>query len=123
MSVLAVTAGLSLALDPRPTIPLALLGIAGIAGLALVAVTHGSLTSVRTWHGAVHVVAFFVLLIAVVLAAVLLSLAIGDVPGWAWLRVPSLAVAVAVVVLTAVSFLVPTVGGLASVLSILAMLV
>ena len=87
------------------------------------AITDGSLSSVRTWHGAVHVAAFFTLLIADVLAALVLGFAVADVPTWAWLRVPSVAAAIVVVVLTAISFVVPAVGGLASILSIVAMLV
>lgn len=122
LALLVVAAGLWRALDPRPTAAIVLLAVAGVAGLALMAITDGSLSSVRTWHGAVHVGAFFTLLIAVVLAALVLGFAVADVPAWAWLRLPSVAAAIVVVALTAFSFVVPAVGGLASILSIGAML-
>jgi hypothetical protein len=120
VALLAPAAGLWRALEPPPTFGVALLGVAGAAALALMARTDGSLSSVRTWHGAVHVGAFFTLLVSMVLA--LVGLAVGDLATLPGLRLPSLATAVAVVLLTILSFVVPAVGGLASVLSIAAML-
>jgi Protein of unknown function (DUF998) len=123
LALLAIAAGLWQAPGQRPTLAIWLLVVAGIAGLALMAPTDGSLSSVRTWHGAVHVGAFFTLLIAIVLAAASLGLAGPDAPPWAGLRVASIGVAIIVVALTVISFVVPSVGGLASVASIAAMLV
>jgi hypothetical protein len=123
LSVLAIAVGLWRVLEPPPTAPLVLLAIAGLAGMGLMATTDGSLSAVRTWHGAVHVGAFFTLLIALLLAMLLFGLTIAEQPTWAWLRPPSITIAVLVVVLTAGSFVVPALGGLASVLSIAAMLV
>jgi hypothetical protein len=122
LALLAVPAGLWRALDPPPLAAAALLVVAGLAGLALMAPTDGSLSSVRTWHGAIHVAGFFTLLVSLVLTAVALGFAVADLPSWRWLSLPSIAAAVAIVLLTGASFVAPTVGGLASILSLVAML-
>jgi hypothetical protein len=94
-----------------------------MAGMGLVAPTDGSLSEIRTWHGALHVAAFFALLIAFVLGALLLGLALGGLAGWTALAGLSVAAAIAVLVLTLASFLAAPVGGLASNLAIATMLV
>jgi hypothetical protein len=122
LALLAVAAGLWQALDPKPTLAIVLVGAAGVAGFALMAPTDGSLSSVRSWPGAIHVGAFFTLLVCVVLAALLLGLTLGSFQPWAAIASGSIAAAVLIVVLTIVSFVVGPVGSLASILSILAML-
>jgi hypothetical protein len=123
LALFAVAGGLWQVLDPRPALGIALLVVAGVAALGLVAPTDGSLSSVRTVPGAAHVGAFFTLLISLVLALLVLGWTVGDLPNWAWLRLPSLGVAIVVVLLTLISFTVPPIGGLASIASIVAMLV
>jgi hypothetical protein len=88
LALLGVAAGLWRALEPQPTAAVVSLVVAGFAGLALMAVTDGSLSSVRTWHGAVHVGAFFTLLIAVVLAALVIGLWAPNAATFGWLRLP-----------------------------------
>jgi hypothetical protein len=122
VGLLATAAGLWQATDPRPTVPVILLGVAGVAAVAATAPTDGSVSKVRTLAGAVHVAAFFALLISSVLAALLLGLAFRDLPGWEGLALPSIGAAIALVALTIVSFVSQTVGGLASVLLELVML-
>ena len=122
ISLLAVAAGLWGAVEPRPTLAILLLAAAGIAGFALMAPTDGSVTTMRTTSGAVHVVAFIALLVCTVLAALLFGLAVGSDPAWAPIAGVSIGAAVLVVVLTIVSFVVEPIGGMASVLSILVML-
>ena len=122
ISLLAVAAGLWGAVEPRPTLAIVLLGVAGIAGFALMAPTDGSVTTMRTTAGAIHVVAFIALLVCIVLAALLFGLAVGSDPAWAPIAGVSIGAAVLIVVLTIVSFVVEPIGGLASVLSILVML-
>lgn len=123
LATLAIAAGLWQALEPRPTLALVLLIVAGLAALGLMAPTDGSLSSVRSLSGAVHVGAFFALLVSIVLASLLLGVAAGSIAGWADIGGLSIVAAIGVVLLTAVSFVVPAIGGLASVLSIGAMLV
>lgn len=122
LALVSVGAGLWRALDPAPVAAIGLLVVAGVASFALMAPTDGSLSSVSTWQGAVHFGAFFVLLIAIVLSAVLLGLGVSDLPAWVGLRVPSIAATVVAVLLTLVSFAVPAVGGVASILSVVALL-
>lgn len=122
LALFAAAAGLAMALDPAPTIVFALLAIAGASALALMAPTDGSLSSVSTWHGAVHAAAFFILLISIVLAMVALAFALGDQAAWAALRLTSIAAAILVIALTIASFVVDAIGGLASVASIAVML-
>ena len=122
ISLLAVAAGLWRTVDPRPTLAILLLGAAGLAGFALMAPTDGTVTTMRTTAGAVHLVAFIGLLVCTVLAVLLFGLAVGSNPDWAPIAGVSVGAAVVVVVLTIISFVVEPIGGLASVLSILVML-
>ena len=122
LALLAVAAGLWRSVDPRPTVAIILLGVAGLAGFALMAPTDGSLSSVQTLPGAIHVAAFFTLLVCVVLAAVLFGVAVGSDPAWGSFASVSIGAAVLIVVLTVVSFTIAPVGSLASILSIVVML-
>jgi hypothetical protein len=123
MAVIALAAGSWTALEPRPTFGVVALAVAGIATLALTAPTDGTLASARTWHGAVHAIAFIALLVSIVLAALLLGWGLLGVPAWSALAIASIAAAIAIVILTVASFVFAAVGSLASILSIAVMLV
>jgi hypothetical protein len=116
LGLLATAGGLWQALEPRPTIAVVFVAIAGLAALAAVAPTDGSLSTVRTVPGAVHAAAFFVLLVASVLASVLLGVAFQDQPAWQDLAGLPIGAAVVLVALTIGSFAVSPIGGLLSLL-------
>ncbi len=99
-------------------VPAALLGLAALAAFALIAPTDGSVTKVETRAGAIHLIGFIALLAAIVLAMLAVGWVVSAVPSLAWFISPSIAAAIVVVGLTALSFVAPAIGGLASVLSI-----
>jgi hypothetical protein len=122
LGLLAAAAGFLETVGFASILPAALLGFASLAAVALMAPTDGSVTRVMTRHGAIHLVAFVVLLVAIVLAMLAVGWVVLGVQSLSWLGAPSITAAIVVLALTGLSFVVPAVGGLASVLSIVAML-
>lgn len=122
VAVLALCLGLWRTIAPRPTAALRLLGVVGVAILLSAFPTDGSANSVTTWHGAIHAVAFLVFYLGSIAAALLMWRRLRRNAEWASQGRNSLTAVISVIALTVLS-LIPPVGGLATSLLILTILV
>jgi hypothetical protein len=122
LSIIALALCIWRELRPRPTVGVAFLFLAGLATALLAFKTDPSSSKITSWHGAIHVISFVTLLLAILIAMFVLAARIGRDRRWRGSGRYSLVAGLLVLAFVLLSMLLTPAGNLLGSLSLLTIL-